>query len=429
MQISFIHVSDIHLGRPFSDLSKYSYNEKIKNLYNIAVEKAFNNFIDYALLKNVDFVLIAGDTFDSSEQDFRSKLLLKEGLQKLNNADIKVFLICGNHDPLSGYNKNTFNFDENSNIKIIGLNTEYFGKFPVVNRNGEQIALIHALSYQENSFKENPVKYFESPTSEEKKLFNIGLMHIDRDSDKSSDYAPCNTGELQALEYDYYALGHIHIPDSDEGKIQYSGTIQGRNTKETGAHGIKYIKVENNLITKNTFVPTDVIRFENLEIDLSSLKDETSAFSFICEKISEFINKNRDNCELFLLKLYLNGSVSFYSDIDDNFCNLLSEKISDEFNNKVCISRIENNTIPDINEELIKSDEGISGEIYNTINSDDNRQEDVWSGIENTMKNFINQCDFTEDEYKEFKKSVINSAKEECLNLCGKIYYNENKEV
>ena len=84
---------------------------------------------------------------------------------------------------------------------------------------------------------------------------------------------------------------------------------------------------------------------------------------------------------------------------------------------------------PEIFEELIKSDEGISGEIYNTINSDDNRHEDVWSEIENTMKNFINQCDFTEDEYKEFKKSVINTAKEECLNLCGKIYYNENKEV
>ena len=89
MNFSFIHAADIHLGRPFSNLSEI---QTCKN----AVEKAFNNLIDYALVKNVDFVLIAGDTFDSTEQDFESKLILKEGLKKLEAADIKVFIICGN---------------------------------------------------------------------------------------------------------------------------------------------------------------------------------------------------------------------------------------------------------------------------------------------------------------------------------------------
>ena len=424
MSFSFIHISDIHLGRPFSGLSDYSADIDVSK----ALNRAFNNFLDFAIEKQVDFVLISGDTFDSNEQDFDSKLILKNGLKKLEKEGIKVFLIAGNHDCLASYSKTAFDFDENSNIKIVGLNTNFYDKFIVTDKSGDNCAIIHALSFRESSFNENPCKYFNPPTGDEKELFNIGLLHCDLSGQKDSPYAPCSYSDLEALNYDYFALGHIHIP-SESGKIQYAGTLQGRNTKETGVHGIKYIRVENNSITKNTFVPTDVIRFENLEIDLSSLKDETSAFSFICEKISEFINKNRDNCELFLLKLLLNGSVSFYSDIDENFNNLLSERVNDEFNNKVCISRIENHTIPDINQELIKSDEGISGEIYNTINSDDNRQEDVWSGIENTMKNFINQCDFTEDEYKEFKKSVINTAKEECLNLCGKIYYNENKEV
>ena len=62
MTFSFIHVADIHLGRPFSNIPN---TQTCKN----AVEKAFKNFIDYALVKNVDFVLIAGDTFDSDEQD------------------------------------------------------------------------------------------------------------------------------------------------------------------------------------------------------------------------------------------------------------------------------------------------------------------------------------------------------------------------
>ena len=61
MSFSFIHISDIHLGRPFSGLSKFAYDEKINNLYKTAVEKAFYNAIEYAIIKNVDFVFIAGD--------------------------------------------------------------------------------------------------------------------------------------------------------------------------------------------------------------------------------------------------------------------------------------------------------------------------------------------------------------------------------
>ena len=95
MSFSFIHVSDIHLGRPFSNLTGYSSDIKVKDLYKKAVEKAFNNFIEFALAKNVDFVLIAGDTFDSEEQDFESKLILKEGLKKLSNKNISAE-ICFN---------------------------------------------------------------------------------------------------------------------------------------------------------------------------------------------------------------------------------------------------------------------------------------------------------------------------------------------
>ena len=150
MAFSFIHISDIHLGRAFSNLSTYSFDESIKSLYENAVEVAFNNFINFAIEKNIDFVLISGDTFDNTAQDFKSKLILKEGLKKLDLAGIKVFLICGNHDPILAYNKITFNFDENSNIKIIGINTPEYGQFEV-----NDFAIIHAFSYKENHIKEN----------------------------------------------------------------------------------------------------------------------------------------------------------------------------------------------------------------------------------------------------------------------------------
>ena len=427
MFFSFIHISDIHLGRPFSDLTKYSFDEKVKSVYNNAVEKAFNNFIDFALVKNIDFVLISGDTFDNNEQDFRSKLILKEGLKKLAAADIKVYIVCGNHDPVSAYNKNTFNFDDNSNIKIIGVNTHQYGKFIVTDKNSNPQAIIHAYSFNDNHLNENPINYFESPQGEEKSLFNIGLLHCDLDGDKTSPYAPCSTNDLKSLNYDYWALGHIHIPTYDEKTIQYAGTIQSRNTKETGPHGIKYIKVENNSIIKNSFIPIDIIRFESINIDLSQAYDITFAYNIIQEFILDFINKNSNaNCELFLLKLNLNGNICFYSDINEDFYNTIAERIKNDFNNRVYISEISNETRPKINEQIIKEDDGISGEIYRTI--DENNLNTAIENIEKNFKNILLQCNFTEKEYKEFKEEIKNQAKEECINLCNIIYYNEIKQ-
>ena len=101
MSFSFIHVADIHLGKIFSDKG-LSNNVSLKS-----VNYIFSNLVDFAIEKHVDFIFIAGDTFDSAIQDLSSKLLLKKELEKLEKVGIKTFLICGNHDPLNSYNKNT----------------------------------------------------------------------------------------------------------------------------------------------------------------------------------------------------------------------------------------------------------------------------------------------------------------------------------
>ena len=429
MSFSFIHVSDIHLGRPFSNLSEYSDDIRVKELYRKAVEKSFNNCIEYALAKNVDFVLIAGDTFDSDEQDFESKLILKEGLQKLENADIKVFLICGNHDPLNSYNKLTFNFNEDSNIKIVGLNTAPSEKFVVYDKLNNPVAIVRALSFSENTFAQNPADYFESPTLEEKSLFNIGLLHCDLDGDIQSPYAPCSKGDLEQKGYDYWALGHIHIPSQLDDKYAYAGTIQGRNTKETGSHGLRYIKVENGVIAKKSFVPVDIIRFEDIEFDLSQAEDITIAASIIHENIENFVNQEiNSNCELFFLRIKLTGNIDFYNEINDKFFEVISEKIKTESFGKVCISQIYNKTTAKVDEMLLREDEGISGSIFKTIVKSENI-ENAYATTYSQLKNLLSNCNFTDDEMLEFSQEVQEKAKENCINLCSQIYNYSKEDV
>lgn len=409
MTFSFIHAADIHLGRPFSNVSD---NGLIcKN----ALANAFNNLIDFALVKNVDFVLIAGDTFDSDEHDFESKLILKEGLKKLDAADIKVILICGNHDPLSSYNKKTFNFSENSNIKIVGLNTNIYEDITVKNKNNESVAVVHALSFKESVFRDNPIQYF----TQKQNLFNIGLMHCDLDGSKDSPYAPCTKSDLEALNYDYWALGHIHIPSN-----YYSGTLQGRNTKETGAHGVKYIKVENGNILKNTFIPLDTLRFEDITSDISNASDTLDAAHIIFQQLEEMLTKD---CQMYFIRLNLIGCVNFYNEINNNFFEVLTEQIKNNFENKINISQINNNLTAKINDEALLEDEGIAGTLFKVINNSENI-ENSFNKIQENLKSLINNCNFSEEEYKQFCLEIKEKAKETSKSLCSHIYNNENGE-
>lgn len=416
MNFSFIHVSDIHLGRPFSGLSKFSCDENASKIYKKAVEKAFNNVVDFAINKNVDFVFIAGDTFDSTESDFSSKLILKNALKRLSDSAISVFLIAGNHDPISAYNKNTFNFSENSKIKIIGLNTPISAKLPLFNKNNELVGYVHALSFSEEKFTSNPLEHF---TPADEKLFNIGLLHCDLNADLNSPYAPCSSTALNLLGYDYWALGHIHIPTKDDGFIQYSGTLQGRNTKETGEHGIRFVKVENNNIIKNSFIPCDVVRYADLDIDLSSASDEVEAVNIIDEEINLMVNKEQNLCDMYLLNIKLSGCVGFYSKIDEIFFETVAENIINDSIKNVYISQFQNNLLPQFDEELIKNDDGIAGELYKLI-SDENTIKSTYAEVISQLKNVkINIGDDI--------NFIVNDVKETGMNLCNLIY-NDTKE-
>ena len=75
MNFSFIHTADIHLGRAFSDIN-FVLTDSQKRILKTAHEDALSRLADFAIEKKVDFVFIAGDTFDSSEQDLHSMLFL-----------------------------------------------------------------------------------------------------------------------------------------------------------------------------------------------------------------------------------------------------------------------------------------------------------------------------------------------------------------
>lgn len=421
LNFSFIHTADLHLDRAFSDASL------IPKKYNNAVLEAFTNLINFAIEKNVDFVLIAGDTFDSENPDFQAKLQFKKQINKLDNAGIKVFMICGNHDPLNSYKKRTFDYDENSNIKIVGLNTcNEKEKFVVFNKENIPCALIHALSFRNKEFKENPANYFQMPTAEEKALFNIGLLHCDLNGSQNSPYAPCSGSDLKELNYNYWALGHIHIPPETEDTIKYAGTIQGRNSKECGAYGFRYICVNDGIISKNEFIESDIIQYLNINVDISQIKDSTEINGLISSEFNNIAKKDK----FYFVKITLIGETDFYDElIKNNFnvINSIKEDLDSEFGFRLSISEIINKTTAKVYMEELKSDMGIVGEIIKTVENQevtDNIMKILEKRYLNEIKNNFNIQD---DEFEQIKEEITNTAKQTCISICGKLYNNEKE--
>lgn len=421
MSFSFIHTSDIHLGRAFSDLSIIS--DKMQ-LCEQACEKSFNKIVDLAINKKADFVLIAGDSFDNNEHDLHTKLIFIKNLKRLADNGIASYVICGNHDPIELYKKHEsyFKFDEKYNglINITGVTTENH---------------IHQYFHNENivinsiSFK---TEEGENPTTELKTLehnnncFHIGLIHCDLEKNESK-YAPCSKEDLKSLDYNYYALGHIHIPEERDERMIYAGSPQGRTKKETGEHGCYYVCVDGNDISKE-FVSTDVIQFNELELNCSEYENKIEVFEAIKELVNE---QTSTDIELNLFEIKLIGITNAYKDLNDTE-SLIEEYTSefDENSNHIGVYKIENNTIPNIDENILLSDTGIIGIITNAFNENSEIDiENIYENIKTIHENIYKKLGLDNESKTELinaltddKNIIIKHVEHELKSLCKEIY-------
>ena len=53
--------------------------------------------------EKTDFLLVAGDVYDGADRSLQAQLRFRQGLRKLDEAGIRVYLVHGNHDPLDGW--------------------------------------------------------------------------------------------------------------------------------------------------------------------------------------------------------------------------------------------------------------------------------------------------------------------------------------
>jgi len=278
----FIHCSDLHIDSPFKGLG--GVRPELAATLREATYKSFQNIVALALREQVSAVIIAGDVYDGADKSLHAQFRFRHGLQELSNAGIEVFVAHGNHDPLDGWSA-SLKWPERVHV-FSGKEPQ---RIPIV-QNGIEVAQIHGCSFPTRDVKENLALQFDAGQHDG---FSIAVLHANVGGNTGHEnYAPCTLEDLIPKGFDYWALGHVHsnqILRAERPAVVYSGNIQARHSRESGAKGCCLVELTQNSAPDIRFVPIDALRYIVSRLNIESALDLDSAAEKIqahCEGLS-----------------------------------------------------------------------------------------------------------------------------------------------
>jgi exonuclease SbcD len=254
--VRFIHAADIHLDSPLTGLSAYA--DAPVEMLRTATRDAFTNLVSEAIEQQVDFMVIAGDLYDGTWKDHNTGIYFCREMGRLKKASIPVYVLFGNHDAESEMTKrlqlpdNVFTFESRK---------------PTTFRLDSLKVALHGRSFREKETTENLATGYPAPVPG---MFNIGVLHTALEGNSAhATYAPCSLDELHAKGYHYWALGHVHEYAIWHGAstIVFSGNLQGRHIRETGARGAVLVTADTSGVQQVERLFVDVLRWHSLEVD------------------------------------------------------------------------------------------------------------------------------------------------------------------
>jgi exonuclease SbcD len=325
--VKFIHTGDLHLGLKFKNVS-FQQEKAIERRNELW--STFERIVKYAKDNKVDFLLIAGDLFEEAYFTIGDITRVRDTFKTAEN--VNIIISAGNHD-FKGRKSLYTRVEWTSNVTIFdgeGINKKEFGDLNTV---------IYGYSWDTVEIRTNNLfNGLENKLDNTKN--NILVLH--GDISNNSSYLPLNLQELNNLNMDYIALGHIHKPQIISEKIAYSGCPEPLDFGELGERGIIEGMINNKKI-EFEFVPFSKRRFIETEVII----DENMGYPDI---INEIRNASIGNKKIDFYRINLKGFIQK---------DIVVENLNKDLNNDFYHIELVNNTILDYDlEQLEKENQG-----------------------------------------------------------------------
>lgn len=362
--LTFIHAADIHIGAPFRGLR--ALTEEWGRRLSEAIPEAWDRVVDAAIDRDVDFVVVSGDIFDSVRASYRDYRRFFQGLWKLNDQGIPIYLCTGNHDPLSLWQQDFFALPPLATMLAADR-----PDFVLHEREGRSSALIAGRGYPNKvwSFKENiaagltrDAAVLALGTSAAEVPFAVGVLHTGLNLDPVK--APTDPRELLRAGFDYWALGHIHrrtVNDERCPRVVFSGCIQGRDIRETGPRGVYEVTLSEDRPPRLHFIPTASVVWERLEIDTSLCSNIPDLVAAIMRE--QFAVNGTVSCEYMVSRITLTGATPLHDVLArPGVLEEVRETVNDSYAEFYCDALVDRTTAP-LDREALRT-EGLFPSVF-----------------------------------------------------------------
>lgn len=306
MSLQILHCSDTHLDKNFniSNLSKAALRKNDLN-------QSFSAIVEYAVKNKPDIFLIAGDVFDKILPTNLARVFLTQQIRLLNDANISVFMIGGNHEVPR------FGASPSLAIDVLGsagIATVFSQSDTIQSKKlsirGKTVS-ISGRSYYTQFEGANPLKDIKVPVGDD---YNVLIIHGSLQGLGVASSVPELAYQNPFLADDiekglnYLALGHFHNHferEYKDCKILNPGSIEKLSWAEINDEkGFVWAEL-NGTETTTEFIKLKTRPMETNELALS--KNETYPKG-IKQHILDFLTKTADPEKI--IKLNLNGLIS-----------------------------------------------------------------------------------------------------------------------
>jgi DNA repair exonuclease SbcCD nuclease subunit len=258
VRFKLVHAADLHLDSPLVGLARYE-GAPVSEVRG-ATRRALENLVNLCLEEDAKLLLLAGDLYDGDWRDYATGLFFAAQMARLRETGTQVVWIRGNHDAESKITRHLSLGEHCHELSTKKPQTIAFEALSIA---------VHGQGFFTPAVQEDLSAGYPEPM---RGALNIGLLHTALSGRPGhAPYAPCDVRALAARGYDYWALGHVHQREvvQDEPYIVFPGNLQARHVRETGAKGATLIHVEDGRIAKVEARALDVVRFDQLRVDVS----------------------------------------------------------------------------------------------------------------------------------------------------------------
>lgn len=240
----FLHTADWQIGMRAAMLG-----DKGERVRAARLESA-RFVVELARREHVDFVILAGDTFEHNGVE---RIKVREVAKILGAAGCPVFIIPGNHDPLTpGSVWEDTVWGEFPNLKILTRAEEVEAG----------TATLYACPVSAGDSKDDPTAWIQAHGDS----IAIGIAHGSVENPAYEQTLPIARDAATVHGLDYLALGHFHsrtLYGDDAGAVRmaYSGTHEATSFTEAASGNVLIVDITH----RGTAPEIQTVRTGNLE--------------------------------------------------------------------------------------------------------------------------------------------------------------------